>query len=170
MPAHKANVMNSAKQQLSENEAFFCELYVNGSANCVGNAARCYSEVFKPKDPRLAKQLGRTLLMDERIQEYIKELGNMAAEDNKSMKRFITANLMSIVEETSSATYSDRNGTRLSPASLRSVAVSAMKLLSDMYPVKESQANRLSIEGGDGSSITFNVIVPEPKKDTDKEE
>ncbi len=170
MPARKANAMNSAKQKLSEDEALFCVLYVNGSADCVGDAAKCYSEIFKPKDSRLARQLGRTLLMEERIQEYIKELSNMAAEDAKSMKRFITANLMSIVKETSSATYSDRNGTRLSPASLRSVAVSAMKLLSDMYPVKESQTNRLSIEGGDGSSITFNVIVPEPKKDTDKEE
>lgn len=40
-----------------------------------------------------------------------------------------------------------------------------MKLLADMYPVKEAQVSELNINGSDGSGITFNVIVPENKAD-----
>ena len=62
------------------------------------------------------------------------------------------------------AQYTDRRGTKLSPAPLRSVAVSATKALMEMYPVKEAQVNKLNIEGAGEGGITFNVIVPEQVK------
>ena len=80
------------------------------------------------------------------------------------MKKFLTENLVHIIEETSTAEYRDRRGTRLSPAPLRSVAVSATKALMEMYPVKEAQVSKLNIEGGGEGGITFNVIVPEQSK------
>lgn len=162
--------MSSAKQQLTEDEATFCELYVNGSIEYVGNAAKCYSAVFQVQDPRRTRQLGRMLLIEPRIAKYVSELEKLAVEESKGMKRYLTENLISIIGETSTAQYYDRNGTSLSPAPLRSVAVGAMKLLADMYPVKEAQISKLNIEGGDGASITFNVIVPDAKPNNDPTE
>ena len=145
--------------KLTENEILFCELYVNGSAPYAGNAAKCYSEVFKC-DSKHTKHLAKQLLMREDIQAFLKEL------DAKFMKKFLTENLIHIIEETSVAEYRDRRGTKLSPAPLRSVAVSATKALMEMYPVKEAQVNKLNIEGAGEGGITFNVIVPEqPKSD-----
>ena len=150
--------------QLTETEILFCELYVNGSAPFGGNAAKCYSEVFKC-DPRRAKHKAKMMLVREEIKEYIKELEEtVGEEDAKSMKKFLTENLIHIIEETSVAQYTDRRGTKLSPAPLRSVAVSATKALMEMYPVKEAQVNKLNIEGAGEGGITFNVIVPEQVK------
>ena len=151
--------------KLTEKEILFCELYVNGNAPYAGNAAKCYSEVFSC-DPRRTKHLAATLLMREDIQEYIKELEGMSHDEAKFMKKFLTENLIHIIEETSTAVYYDRRGTKLSPAPLRSVAVNASKALMEMYPVKEAQISKLNIEGGGEGGITFNVIVPEqPKQD-----
>ena len=59
--------------KLPENEILFCELYVNGSAPYAGNAAKCYSEVFKC-DSKHTKHLAKQLLMREDIQAFLKEL------------------------------------------------------------------------------------------------
>ena len=151
--------------KLTENEILFCELYVNGSAPYAGNAAKCYSEVFKC-DSKHTKHLAKQLLMREDIQAFLKELDEMTYEEAKFMKKFLTENLIHIIEETSVAEYRDRRGTKLYPAPLRSVAVSAKKALMEMYPVKEAQVNKLNIEGAGEGGITFNVIVPEqPKSD-----
>ena len=149
--------------KLTENEILFCELYVNGTAPYAGNAAKCYSEVFKC-DSKQTNHLAKTLLMREDIQAYLKELDGMTYEEAKYMKKFLTENLIHIIEETSVAQYHDRRGTKLSPAPLRSVAVSATKALMEMYPVKEAQINRLNIEGAGEGGITFNVIVPDQIK------
>lgn len=149
--------------KLTENEILFCELYVNGCAPYAGNAAKCYSEVFKC-DSKKTKHLAKQLLIREDIQAYLKELEDMTYEETKYMKKFLTENLIHIIEETSTAEYRDRRGTKLSPAPLRSVAVSASKALMEMYPVKEAQVNKLNIEGGGEGGITFNVIVPEQSK------
>ncbi len=151
------------KHNLKEQEKVFCELYVNGSAEFVGNAGRCYQEAFQTK--WRFRQSGRELLIREDIQAYIEDLQKMVDRENKNMKLYLTENLKSVISETVSAKYYDRNGTALSPAPLRSVAVGAMKLLADMYPVKEAQVNELNINGADGSGITFNVIVPESMTD-----
>lgn len=153
--------------KLTENEILFCELYANGSAPFAGNVARCYSEVFHC-DSKQAKHLAKQLIAREDIQNYLKELENSTYDEAKYMKKFLTENLIHIIEETSVAQYHDRRGTKLSPAPLRSVAVSATKALMEMYPVKEAQVNKLNIEGAGEGGITFNVIVPEQNNQDSK--
>lgn len=153
---------------LTENEKLFCELFVSGSAPYAGNSAKCYEEVFQVSSKR-ANYFARKMLSRSDIQEYVEELNSMAYEEGKYMKKFLTENLMHIIQETSTAEYRDRRGTKLSPAPLRSVAVSASKALMEMYPVKEAQVNKLNIEGNGEGGIIFNVIVPEqPKEDNSK--
>lgn len=154
-------------QQLNEKEKLFCELFMNGTAPYAGNALKCYSEVFKD-DGINAKHRAKTLLRKPAVKAYIKEMEEMDAEEAASMKRYLTQNLMRIIDETSTAQFYDRRGTSLSPAPLRSVAVSAAKALMDMYPVKEAQVNRLNIEGdGAEGGVTINVIVPDMTPEED---
>lgn len=151
--------------KLSEQETLFCELFVNGTAPYAGNAVKCYSEVFKEDGPR-SRHFAKQLLAKDEIKDYIKELESLNAEEAGDMKRYLTQNLMKILDETSTAQFRDRRGTLLSPAPLRSVAVSAAKALMEMYPVKEAQTTNVNIEGGGEGGITFNVIVPESNIET----
>lgn len=148
--------------QLDSKEQLFCELFVNGTAPYAGNSLKCYEEVFKDNGLN-ANHRAKTLLNQEHIQAYIQELQAMSSEESIHMKRYLTQNLMKILDETSSAKYFDRKGNALSPAPLRSVAVSAAKALMDMYKVKEVQVSQLNIEGSGEGNITFNVIVPDSK-------
>lgn len=150
------------KKQISEQEKLFCELYVNGTAPYAGNAVKCYSEVFKDDGINVGNR-AKGLLRTDRVREYVQELEGMEAEEAVAKKRYLTENLMKIIDECTTAQYYDRRGTALSPAPLRSVAVSASKALMDMYPVKEAQVNKLNIEGAGEGGITFNVIVPDSK-------
>lgn len=154
---------------LTEQEVLFCELYVNGTTPYVGNAAKCYSEVFEDTSIR-SRHRAKMLLAREDIKDYIQELGAIGEEEAVVMKRYLTQNLMSIINETATAEYRDRRGTLLSPAPLRSVAVNAAKALMEMYPVKEAVNASLSIEGNGNSGIVFNVIVPEPKDKSEVQE
>lgn len=149
-----------AQDILTEKDTLFCELYVNGSAPYAGNAIKCYTEVFAVKSRNIG-HLAAQMVARPEIKTYLEDLHAMSCEEAKSMKAFLTANLKQIVQETSTAEYMDRRGTILSPAALRSVAVSASKALMDMYPVKEVQVNKLNIGSEDGAGITFNVIMPE---------
>lgn len=153
-------------KQLTEQEVLFCELFVNGTAPYAGNAVKCYSEVYKEDGPR-TRHCAKRILAREDIQAYIKELEEMSAEEAGDMKRYLTQNLMKIIDETSTAQFRDRRGTLLSPAPLRSVSVSAIKALMDMYDVKEAQTTNVNLEGGGEGGITFNVIVPESKTEND---
>jgi hypothetical protein len=148
--------------ELSKEEKKFCELYVNGTAPYAGNATRCYAEVFHDNSMQ-TKHLALQMIGRVDIQEYLKELDGMAYEEAKYMKKFLTESLVHIIEETSTAEFTDRRGVPLSPAPLRSVAVGATKALMEMYPVREAQVNKLNIEGNGEGGITFNVIVPEQK-------
>lgn len=151
--------------ELNKKERTFCELFVNGCAPYAGNAEKCYVDAFlaDPSDV-LNNHNAKLLLSEERIKNYIKELEAISADEAKDVKRYLTANLKHIIEEASVVEIYDRRGTRLSPAALRSVAVSASKALMEMYPVKEAQINKLDINGGgENGGITFNVIVPESK-------
>lgn len=154
----------SKKTDISQQERIFCELFVNGCAPFAGNAAKCYSGAFGAKeDDSLLGHEAKKLMAEPRIAAYIEELEKISTEEAKDVKRFLTANLKHIIEETSTTVYTNRKGQTLSPAALRSVAVNASKALMEMYPVKEAQINRVDISGGE-SGITFNVIVPEPAK------
>ena len=127
-----------------------------------GNAARCYRDTFKMQsgEENLALFKAQELLAQEHIKNYLEELEALAAEDANSAKNFIASNLKKIIEEASSAEYRDRFGTLLSPAPLRSVAVSAAKALMELYPIKERGGNNSNNNGESDTNITFNVIVP----------
>lgn len=102
------------------------------------------------------------------VAEYIAELRKISNYETAEMKSLLTEKLLKIVNETSTAIYTDRRGTVLSPAPLRSVAVQASKALMELYPVKVAQESKLEINGnGEQGGIVFNVIVPEQAKKTE---
>lgn len=144
---------------LTDQEILFCELYVTGDVPFAGNAVKCYQEVFNDFTNK-ARYRALKLLHRDDIKKYIEELGQLSEEDSKSVKAFLTANLKHIIEECSSADFVDRHGNPLSPAAMRSVAVSASKTLMEMYPVKEAQTTKVSIDNKGESGVTFNVIIP----------
>ncbi len=150
--------MNS-QNTLTDAEIAFCELYINGTAPYAGNPAKCYQDVF-PEKASKGRGAAIRLLNQPHIQKYIEELEAMNAFDAKRKREYLARHLESIIEETSTAEYSDRRGIKMSPAALRSVCVQAMKLYADLYPVKEAQVSKLNIENNGGGGITFNVIVP----------
>lgn len=148
-----------SKENLTEKEILFCELYANGEAPFAGNAVKCYTEAFGTSSIK-SKHSAKLLLSRPEIRAYLEELDGLTYEEAKYMKKFLTENLIHIIEEASTAEYRDRKGTLLSPAALRSVAVNATKALMDMHPIKEAQINRLNIEGNGEGGVVFNVIVP----------
>lgn len=151
----------TTKIELTEEEKLFCQLFVSGTAPYAGNATKCYTDVFHESGINVGYR-SRQLLKKPAVQAYILELEEMSEETASGLKRFLTQNLIKIIEETSSAQYCDRRGNPLSPAPLRSVSVQAAKALMDMYPLKEAQVNKINIEGGE-NGITFNVVVPDAK-------
>lgn len=152
---------------LTKEEQLFCELFVNGAVPYNGNALKCYQEVFKENTINDSLHAKKLLARDD-IKDYMAQLEAYNTVESAHIKRFLTENLKHIIEETTTVEYRDRRGTKLSPAALRSVAVSASKALMEMYPVKEAQVSKLNIEGNGENGIVFNVIVPEAKK-TEKE-
>lgn len=154
--------------QLTDQEVLFCDLYANGEAPYGGNAARCYQEVFNDRTRSVKSHATRMLARPE-IQEYLKSLDELPYEEAKYMKTFLRENLISIIQECSSAEYRDRKGTLQSPAALRSVAVNASKALMELYPVKEAHVSKINIDGAGEAGVTFNVIMPNQTK-SDKEE
>ena len=152
---------------LTKDEQLFCELFVNGAAPYAGNALKCYQAVFKSDDVQDNINAKKMLSRDD-IKEFMAGLEEYNTQETAHMKKFLTENLKHIIEETSTAVYKDRRGNKLSPAALRSVAVTASKALMDMYPVKEAQVSKLNIEGGGENGIVFNVIVPDAKPKENK--
>lgn len=159
-----------SKGDLSQQELDFCDLYVFGCDPYAGNARKCYEDVYKVTGATTRKQ-AQELLEREDVQIYIGQLQKVAAYKTVDIKTRLTEKLLHIIDETSTAEYTDRRGTKLSPAPLRSVAVQASKALMEMYPVRVAQENKLELSGGDGngSGITFNVIVPSADKKTNEE-
>lgn len=153
-------------QTISITERMFCELFINGCAPYAGNAERCYRDAFHTdKNDPLNNHKAKLLLQEQRIKDYIQVLNVAASEEAENVKRYITANLKHIIEETSTMELVDRHGKKVSPAALRSVAVNASKALMEMYPIKEAQVSRVDINAGDeAKGLTFNVIVPESKQ------
>jgi hypothetical protein len=156
------------ENKLTQEETNFCKLYINGTAPYAGNAAKCYKEVFKV-DTMETKHLAKELLTKPGIRKYLEELEKLSHEDTKYMKKFLTENLIHIIEETSTSEYCDRRGVKLSPAALRSVAVNASKALMEMYPIKEAQVNKLNIEGAGEGGVVFNIIAPTLNHKTDSD-
>lgn len=88
------------EKELTKEEILFCELYANGDAPYSGNATRCYEEAFNESGGNIRSKAIR-LLSQKHIQEYLEGLDKLTYEEAKYMKKFLTQNLMSIVEECS---------------------------------------------------------------------
>lgn len=154
------------ENKITNQEKKFCEYYMKGSAPYAGNASLCYLRVFAPETTNptseeltLANIKATELFLKEEVKEYIDLLSVTSYKENEAVKRYIAESLKTIINETSTAQYRDRKGTALSPAPLRSVAVSAAKALAELYPIKATQTHQLNI--GDGEAgVTFNLIVP----------
>lgn len=158
--------------KLTDEEKLFCDLYALGDAPFAGNPVRCYKEAFHNTSTRVRIK-AMALLNREDIKEYLESLEEMSFEEQRYMKKFVSQNLMNIVEECSSSEYRDKKGRLLSPAPLRSVAVQASKALMDLHGVKEAQVTKVSVDGAGEGGITFNVIMPQASNqepETDKTE
>ena len=166
-------IIDGELKDLSKEEAIFCELYINGDSGYAGSPKNCYIAAFSESKnnhfdttPAL---LGRKLLKQPRISQRIQSL--IAERDMEletiAVKLQVTESLKAIVEETSTAIYLGKNGKPASPAPLRSVAVTANKALMDLYPIKAKQGDD---DKGDQNqpSVTFNVIMPQPKVTEDE--
>ncbi len=148
---------------LSENERKFCELYAKGVAPYAGNPVKCYEEAFASKDP-LCGMKAYTLLSRPDVQSYLTEISVEGFDETAYIKEFVKTNMMSIITEMGHSNFVDRKGNPVSQAAARGVAVSAAKVLLEMYKIKEPNSNEVNISNKDGGNITFNVIVPESKK------
>lgn len=146
---------------LSQKERDFCELFIFGCDPYTGNARKCYEELFNVNSLTSLKD-AQELMAREDVNEYLTQLRIVANYNNADLKARLTEKLLHIIDETSTAQYTDRRGTVLSPAPLRSVAVQATKALMELHPIKVAQESKLELTGGDGNAgITFNVIVPQ---------
>jgi hypothetical protein len=143
---------------LNDKEIQFCQLYSRGRAPYAGNPIRCYQEVFGGDDMYSGSK-AYILLSRADIQEYLEKSSMGCFDEAKYIKEFIKTNMMHIVEEMSQKTYKDRKGNDVPPTAARGVAVSAAKVLMDLYPIKENQGD-VTINNKNGGNITFNVIAP----------
>lgn len=151
---------------LTEQEAEFCLMYVNATAPYAGDARRCYQATINPKAKEAeAQHLGLALLKEERVAERINELEALNAHDAASLKKKITATLVGVMDECAIIKVKDRYGKDIPAASMRAVSVNAAKELNSMYGIKEDIAHKISIDGTEGSGITFNINVPTPNKE-----
>lgn len=149
---------------LNRQEIDFCELYIFGCDPYVGNARKCYEDVFDDTS-NVSMKKARLLMTRDDIQEYIEQLRKIANYGTADLKARLTEKLLHIIDETSVAHYTDRRGTELSPAPLRSVAVQAAKALMELHPIKVAQESKIELNGGNGEAgITFNVIVPKEQQ------
>ena len=156
-------------ETLSQKERDFCELFVFGCDPYTGNARKCYEELFHVSSLTSLKD-AQVLMARDDVYDYLTQLKMIANYNSADMKARLTEKLLHIIDETSTAQYTDRRGTLLSPAPLRSVAVQAAKALMELHPVKVAQESKLELTGSDGNAgITFNVIVPEKVNNPDQE-
>lgn len=170
--------MKENESILTQCEADFCLLYVNGSAPYSGNAAKCYEAVFGipddcPEYLASAKchELADELMEKVSVKERIEGLQKHTAYERAAIKQRINATMIGIMEECSEKKeYKNRFGEILMPAPMRSVSIQAAKVLMDINGIKEDTVNRLQIEDAEGNGITFNLIMPESKSSDNENE
>ena len=157
-----------ADNVITPEEAKFCLLYVNAPAPMSGDPRRCYKAVYGSSiDDAEAQARALELMSQEHIKARLDELIAKNTFDTVSLKHKLTATLLKITDECADCKTIDRFGHEVSPAPLRAVAVNAVKTLNDMYGIKEDIAHKVTLEGGDGNGIVFNINVP---TQTNKEE
>lgn len=172
---------------LTELEEKFCLIYACGPAPYNGNARKTYDLVFNgstgtlfdPTKEQYAKQTEnevnvslavRKLMLRDEIRDRIDELQSENLINATTLRPRLTEALLKITDECSTLTVVDRWGNTMSPAALRAVAVNAISKLTDMYGIKEDIAHKVMVEGAGSDGITFNLIVPESKKDNELED
>ena len=147
---------------LTQQEKEFCELFVHGDYNEVGDAVACYRKVFGISSSK-ATRAGSKLLNKPAIQEYITAIEaseELESFEAKHLRKKITKRLLEIADRCSEGEYTDRKGNPISPASLRSVSVNAYKLVAELNGIKRSAPKDGGSHGDSKGGITFNVIVP----------
>lgn len=151
------------QKPITDQEKKFCRLYVFGGAQFAGRRAICYREVFGDGDGNIS-YLALNLIKRTAVSEYIKQLMDIEQRELETIavKLQVSETLKAVMEETSTALFTDKFGVDLSPASLRAVAVNAAKALMDIYPVKNADNSKKSENSG--GNIIFNVIVPDGSK------
>lgn len=166
------------KKQLTDLEEKFCLIYTSGPAPYIGNASKTYDLVFNSRSGQYhntndeldenekveAAISGQRLIARDEIRERIDELQSLNVVNAATLRPRLTETLLKIADECSTSVYEDKFGNKLSPANLRSVAVSAISKLTDMYGIKEDIAHKVMLESNGGDGITFNLIVPEAAK------
>ena len=155
-------------ESLNKQEIDFCELFIFGCDPYAGNARKCYEDILYDSSHTSLRKAKQLMARDD-VQEYINQLRAIANYETADLKARLTEKLLHIIDETSTAKYTDRRGTELSPAPLRSVAVQASKALMEMYPVKVAQESKVELKGNGDSGIVFNVIVPQSNNDNNVE-
>lgn len=164
--------------QITDLENKFCLIYTSGPVPFVGDAKKTYELVFLGKSGNYSEVgdveadvessiKSRELLVREDIKKRIDELQSEQIVSATSLRPRLTEMLLRISDECSHSVYEDKFGNKLSPAALRSVAVTAISKLTEMYGIKEDIAHKVMLEGKDGAGIVFNVIAPEPKQDSE---
>jgi hypothetical protein len=163
----KSEPQGVEQKSLTSEQEQFCQLYVCGGVKFAGQLSKCFKEVFG-EDYRDVSLDARRLVREPLVMARIRELSAAMTSEVESIavKMQITETLRSIMEETASDNFTDRFGSRLSPAPLRAVAVNAAKALMELYPIKHVHETKLKIEGSEGG-VVFNVIVPANKNDDD---
>lgn len=151
---------------LNSEEEKFCLLYVNAPAPYAGNATKCYTAVYgwdRKTDPEGVQSAlsAHRFMQRQEIKDRISQLEELNVVDATTLRPRLTQTLLKIADECSTSSYTDRWGIPQSPAALRSVAVNAIKTLSDIYGIKEDVAHKVSLEGADGSGVVINVIAPQ---------
>ncbi len=158
--------------RLTEAEQDFCILLVEGGSGYAGNPEKCYMSTIGEKekiaedDPFIGHYVRETLRRED-IQGYINDL--RAADDPdfdaENIRTYLKKKLIKIINECSEATYTDRRGTKLSPAPLRSVANNSIKTLIDLTPKLRKEIEDDNDSQGTEKGLVFNVVVPkEPEK------
>lgn len=155
---------------LSKKEKDFCELVTFGCDPYAGNPSLCYEEIFEDKG-KVSRIKAQELMERGDVKEYLQYLRTLANYEAIDVKTRLTEKLFHIIEETSTAIYTDRRGNVLSPAALRSVAVQASKALMEMYPVKVAQESKLELSGSNGDDgIVFNVVIGDQTQNNKSDE
>ncbi len=160
-------------KRLTENEQDFCILLVEGGKQYAGNPKKCYVDTIGrdekdiENDPFLGHYVNETLRRAD-IQGYISDLRKAIDDEANSeiLRIYLKEKLLQIIEECSKATYTDRRGTKLSPAALRSVANHSIKTLMELTPSLRKDTEKDEDGENKQGGVTFNVIVPDKPEKT----
>lgn len=158
------------KYILTDEEAKFCLLFANGSANLAGNATKCYLALHPELDDVEATTIAKGILKKPVVKERLQELNEVNLHNSEFLRPQITETLLKIMRECSSDKYTDEDGNVVSPAALRAVAVHAAKELNSMYGIKEAIAHKVSVDSGGSEGVTFNIIMPNTNNNSEMEE